>query len=94
MANGDNDFEWAVKNGDLDMVKTFLAKNKDAAGKHLSSGRNPLVMAADYGQKDVLEYLLASGANVNGADKNQKAPNGETYYDSAETDKIKALLKQ
>ena len=26
MANGDNDFEWAVKNGDLDMVKTFLAK--------------------------------------------------------------------
>ena len=40
-------------------------QNKDAAGKPLSSGRNPLVMAADYGQKDVLEYLIASGANVN-----------------------------
>ena len=40
-------------------------QNKDAAGKQLSSGRNPMVIAADYGQKDVLEYLLASGADVN-----------------------------
>ena len=28
------------------------------------NGRNPLHYAADYGQKDVLEYLCGKGANI------------------------------
>lgn len=93
MSGGDNDFEWAVKNGDLDMVKTFLAKNKDAAGKPLSSGRNPLVMAADYGQKDVLEYLISSGANVNVVDSHGMTPLLAAIYEG-HADCVKLLLEK
>ena len=33
--------------------------------KQLDDGRYLLHHAADYGQKDVIEYLLSIGANVN-----------------------------
>lgn len=31
----------------------------------LMNGRNPLHFAADYGQLEVLKYLISKGANVN-----------------------------
>jgi len=93
MASGDNDFEWAVKNGDLDNVKAFLAKNKGAAGKPLSSGRNPLVMAADYGQKDVLDYLLSNGADVNVSDSHGITPLLAAIYEG-HVDCVKLLISK
>ncbi|XP_078346596.1 myotrophin-like [Oculina patagonica] len=112
---------WACKNGDLDQVKAIVDKPGFNIDGELLNGRNGLHFAADYGQKEVIEYLLSKGANINlpdrhgitpllasifesktacvqlllekGANKNLKAPDGSSYFDCAETDDIKSLLK-
>lgn len=63
----------AAKRGDLNAVKTFLDKNKPLDSQDSranpysvdSSGNSGLHYAAGYGRKDLLEYLLKVGANVN-----------------------------
>jgi ankyrin repeat protein len=40
-------------------------KNKALANNALPTGRYPLCMAADYGQLQVIEYLVENGADVN-----------------------------
>ncbi|CAL8115994.1 unnamed protein product [Orchesella dallaii] len=37
-------------------------------------GRPPLLYAADYGQLEVIDYLVAKGANVNATDKHGISP--------------------
>ncbi|KAJ7390422.1 hypothetical protein OS493_025121 [Desmophyllum pertusum] len=114
-------FVWACKNGDLDQIKEIVEKPGFVIDTELQNGRNGLHFAADYGQKEVIEYLLSKGASINrpdkhgitpllasifesktacvkfliekGADKNLKAPDGNSYLDSAETDEIKSLLQ-
>ncbi|XP_067928889.1 myotrophin-like isoform X2 [Watersipora subatra] len=106
---------WSVKNGDLKAVMQM-----GASVNEMSEGRYPLHFAADYGQLEVLNYLISKGADVNaedkygitpllsaifeghescveallkkGADKNKKH-DGRTYYECAETDAVKLLLK-
>ncbi|KAF6031868.1 hypothetical protein EB796_009770 [Bugula neritina] len=106
---------WSVKNGDLNAVK-----NLGTDVNEMLDSRYPLHFAADYGQLEVLEYLISQGADINaedkygitpllsaiyeghekcvalllekGADKN-RTHNGQTYYECAETDAIKLLLK-
>lgn len=75
------DLLWAVKNGDLDAVRQqiekqvcdraqicyFLiltVKSIDINGE-LSGGRCALHYAADMGQRDVAQYLVEKGADVN-----------------------------
>ena len=70
---------WGVKNGDLDAVKKSCEKvtineidlKCDVVlqpgfdvNAELLSGRNPLHYAADYGQVDVIDYLLTKGAKI------------------------------
>uniref|UniRef100_A0AAZ3RVM0 Myotrophin n=1 Tax=Oncorhynchus tshawytscha TaxID=74940 RepID=A0AAZ3RVM0_ONCTS len=136
---GDKELMWALKNGDLDEVKTLM-KDEDV-NRTLEGGRKPLHYAADCGQAEMLEFLLSKGADVNslqirgpvrapetgeinsgrapdkhgitpllsatyeghltcvkillekGADKEQKGPDGQSAFEAAETDAIKALLK-
>lgn len=45
------------------------------------AGRTPLHYAADYGQEEVMLYLISKGANVNVAKK--------SYYISIEGSKLK-----
>lgn len=40
-------------------------QNKSVGNKALPSGRYPLCVAADYGQTDVIRYLIDNGADVN-----------------------------
>jgi len=55
---------WAVKNGDLDALK----KNK--IDVNIPVGNTVLLCAAaDYGQCEVIDYLLSCGAEVNQEDK-------------------------
>jgi len=117
----ENSLEWALKNGELDVIKEVVGKNQALANKGLSNGRYPIHVAADYGHDDVLEYLVSCKADVNvkdkygitpilsaiyeshascvklllskGASKEGQAPDGSSYYDAAESDDIKALLK-
>jgi len=67
------DLVWSIKNGELDQVQeVFDLKNIDVNSE--INGRYPLHYAADYGQTEVLEYLINKGANVNLADKHGISP--------------------
>ncbi|KAG9465325.1 hypothetical protein GDO78_018503 [Eleutherodactylus coqui] len=87
----DKELMWALKNGDLDAVKEFISGGVDV-NRLLEGGRKPLHYAADCGQDEILEYLLAKGADINGADKNVKGPDGLSALESTDNQSIKELL--
>lgn len=59
---------WGIKNGDLEQVRDIV-ENKNIDVNQMIDGRTPLHYAADYGQCEVLRYLLEKGANANVTDK-------------------------
>jgi len=59
---------WGIKNGDLEQVKDIVEKKAIDVNDQID-GRPPILYAADYGQVDVIEYLISAGANVNSKDK-------------------------
>uniref|UniRef100_A0A0K8TN50 Putative myotrophin n=1 Tax=Tabanus bromius TaxID=304241 RepID=A0A0K8TN50_TABBR len=63
-----NELVWGIKNGELDQVKDYI-ENKSINVNAEINGRCPLHYAADYGQADVLGYLIKKGANVDVVDK-------------------------
>ncbi|CAG0914987.1 unnamed protein product [Notodromas monacha] len=63
-----SDFVWALKNGDLDQVKDWVEIKGAEVNKELD-GRYPLHYAADYGQNDIIAYLIDRGAAINAKDK-------------------------
>ncbi len=54
----------AVMRGDVDMVKTLLARRAHVNAKDEYSGRTPLIMAAATGHTEIVKLLLARGADV------------------------------
>ncbi|XP_076640389.1 myotrophin homolog isoform X1 [Colletes latitarsis] len=61
---------WGIKNGDLEQVRDIVEnKANDIDVNQMIDGRTPLHYAADYGQSEVIRYLLEKGANVNATDK-------------------------
>lgn len=111
---------WGIKNGDMDQVKEIVEKKDIDVNKDID-GRAPIHYAADYGQEDVIRYLVSKGADVNakdkhgisvllaavweghtscvklllaeGASKEGTTPDGTPYYNAAEKEEIKQLLK-
>ncbi|GFW33664.1 myotrophin [Trichonephila clavipes] len=63
-----SDFLWSLTNGDLDQVKDFV-ENQGVDINASLDGRLPIHYAADYGQKEVLNYLIDKGANIDAKDK-------------------------
>ncbi|XP_018335993.1 myotrophin [Agrilus planipennis] len=59
---------WGIKNGDLEQVKDIIEKKCVDVNQEID-GRPPILYAADYGQADVIEYLISAGADVNSKDK-------------------------
>ncbi|XP_043596537.1 myotrophin-like [Bombus pyrosoma] len=59
---------WGIKNGDLEQVRDIVEK-KNIDVNEMIDGRTPLHYAADYGQSEVVRYLLEKGANANVTDK-------------------------
>jgi len=57
-----------LKNGDLEQVKEFVEKKLVDINKEID-GRPPILYAADYGQKEVILYLIEKGADLNAKDK-------------------------
>jgi ankyrin repeat protein len=56
----------AVRNGDLKKVKALLKKDPDlVSSKEAARGFTPLHIAAANGYRDIAEFLLAHGADVN-----------------------------
>lgn len=94
MANNDQqNFEWALKNGDIEQVKAIIDKDKSLANQMLPSGRYPLCYAADYGQTDVIEFLAQRGADVNASDKYGISPLLAAIYEG-HTESVRMLLKK
>ncbi|XP_013914980.1 PREDICTED: myotrophin [Thamnophis sirtalis] len=76
----DKEFMWALKNGDLDEVKDYVAKGEDV-NRTLEGGRKPLHYAADCGQLEILEFLLLKGADINAPDKHSITPLLSAVYE-------------
>lgn len=53
----------AVHNGDLDLVKYHVRAGVDINYQHPELLTTPLIDAAEYGQYEIAEYLLAQGAD-------------------------------
>lgn len=65
---------WAVKNGDLAVVKKIVDEPGFDVNAELLNGRGPLHYAADYGQADVIEHLISKGAKPDLPDKHGITP--------------------
>ncbi|KNC23116.1 hypothetical protein FF38_13744 [Lucilia cuprina] len=68
-----SDLVWSIKNGELDQVQSLIREKSIDINSELN-GRYPLHYAADYGQYDVLDYLISIGAKVNVTDKHEITP--------------------
>ena len=68
-----SDLAWAVKNGDIDMVKEMVEVKGVDINKQID-GRLPLHYASDYGQLEVLKFLCSKGAQLNSEDKHGISP--------------------
>jgi len=70
MADKVKDFDWAIKNGDLDGVKEFVEKGGvDVKTIKDANSRTPIHWAADYNQLELLKYLESKGAKLDEKDK-------------------------
>ena len=43
----------------------FILKGDNMTSADMGMGRSPLIIAADYGQSDVIKLLLEKGGNIN-----------------------------
>ncbi|CAG2112218.1 unnamed protein product [Medioppia subpectinata] len=68
-----SDLVWSLKNGDLDSVKELFESKKVDVNASLD-GRSAIHYAADYGHKDIIEYLIGKGVELNVVDKHGITP--------------------
>ncbi|CRK96858.1 CLUMA_CG009976, isoform A [Clunio marinus] len=54
---------WTVKNGELDDLKSIVDSQNIQINQDIN-GRTLLHYAADYGQSDVVSYLISKGADA------------------------------
>jgi ankyrin repeat protein len=59
------DFGWSVRAGDVTAVMAHLRKAPRLLGLKDKAGQTPLHWAAEYGQVDMVRFLLARGLGVN-----------------------------
>lgn len=73
-----------ISSGDVDQLRDILEINTDAPHARSSDGRGPLWWAYEYGQKDMVEMLIAAGANPNEKDGDGKTPKEVTVIGATE----------
>ncbi|KAB1063886.1 ankyrin repeat domain-containing protein [Tamlana haliotis] len=72
-----NSFCVSIAKGDYDTVKTLIERGTDVNAK--SNGMTPAMYAAKYNRTEILELLIAHGANLK-----TKCSKGKTAADYAE----------
>jgi len=85
-------FDWAVKNGDLNGVKEFVEKNSVDVNMKDANQRTPAHWAADFNQREVLQYLVSKGAKVDSLDKYGITPLLAAVYEGHK-EVVELLLK-
>ena len=90
----------AVERRDAAAVQTALGAgaDPDAAAKNAVLGRTPaLVLAARSGDREIIEALLAAGANVDAREENPQPPTGKTALlvaaEAGHAEVIRSLLR-
>jgi len=68
-----DDFIWSIKNGDLEAISKYIDANPKRIDE-LVKGRAYLHYACDFGQREIIEYLLNKGADINIPDKYEISP--------------------
>ena len=84
------DIHAAIVMGDIEAVKHHIAAGTDVNVKEKSLGRTPLHNAVYYVRKEIVELLIAGGANVNAIND---WGSGETPLDWAEGEVADLLRK-
>lgn len=79
--NQEGGIDWAVRVGDLNVVRKQVEQTPTLVNDIGSSGRPPLCVAADYGHFDVIKYLIEKGANVNAIDSHGITPLLSAIYE-------------
>merc|ERR1712150_439900 len=64
---------WSIKNGDLETISKYIETNPKQINQ-VVKGRSFLHYACDYGQKDIIDYLISKGADINMKDGYQITP--------------------
>jgi len=67
------DFKWSIQNGDIDKVKASVDSDSSIVNTAID-GRTPVMIAADYGQSAIIEFLIAKGGATDTADKHGITP--------------------
>ena len=58
----------AAEKGNIEAVKQYLAASVDVNAKNSGLGKSPLLLAAYDRHKEIVELLIAKGADVNAKD--------------------------
>ncbi|XP_058986067.1 myotrophin isoform X1 [Musca domestica] len=87
-----SDIIWSIKNGELDQVQSVFAEKSSAVNSEYN-GRYPIHYAADYGQHEVLEYLISMGAKLDVKDKHGITPLLAAIWEG-HTQCVKLLLER
>eukprot|EP01137_Pigoraptor_chileana_P018078 Opistho-2@77028 len=87
-----SDLKWAVQNGDLATVKKCIEEEGIDVNGDLN-GRFPIHYASDYGQAEVIDYLVSKGAKVNVTDKHGITPLLAAIWEG-HTSAVKTLLSK
>jgi ankyrin repeat protein len=60
-----NDLVWAASSGNLPRVKEMVSQKVDVNARAFDDGQTALIAATRSGRQDVVEFLVANGADVN-----------------------------
>ncbi len=88
---GQSTFGGTLRN-DIDLAKMIIPKIPPDSPD--GNGNYPLHYAAQYGDKSIIEMLLARGANINAKDEGGRTPLHRAVEDNGNPEIIEALLDQ
>eukprot|EP01103_Thecamoeba_quadrilineata_P001528 TRINITY_DN11384_c0_g1_i1.p1 TRINITY_DN11384_c0_g1~~TRINITY_DN11384_c0_g1_i1.p1 ORF type:complete len:130 (-),score=23.14 TRINITY_DN11384_c0_g1_i1:119-487(-) len=85
---------WAIKTGDLSQVKESIEKEGFNVNTAATNNKTtPLHAAADFGQVEIIKYLISKGANVDAKDSYGHTPLHLAVYES-HTEAVKVLIEK
>jgi ankyrin repeat protein/L-ascorbate metabolism protein UlaG (beta-lactamase superfamily) len=74
MFAGADDIHEAIQQGDLTKTQSLIAKNPTLLNAKTEEGRTPLHVAVMGGHKELMEFLIQKGANIDALDAEGRTP--------------------